>query len=108
MAKILDNKYTLGDIVYYGGVPHWITGIRAAIGYDSVNWEYQITKPTYFAATADGFNAIGGSFDVDCRTVKEHDITTPQQAVEAKRKELEAKQAELREAMENVDRELRR
>lgn len=70
-----DHKYNLFDLVSYQGHEYWVTGLRACIGYDHLNWVYQLTKPVYHPAKPEGHRWLGGRIDVECiGEVKEHEI----------------------------------
>ena len=72
----LDHKHQMGDLVFHKGAAYWVTGIVAHIGYGSLNWEYQLTKPAYDIAQPENLRWLGSKMDVNNVSVKEYDIKT--------------------------------
>jgi hypothetical protein len=103
-----DNKFNLFDLVTYKDAEYWVTGLRACIGYDSLNWVYQLTKPAYHEAKATEHGWLGGRMDVDTvPEVKEHEILSGGDALKRKLDELvEAKTSLLKSIEDLTKREL--
>lgn len=93
--KIFDHKHRLGDLVYLDGVPYWVTGLRAKIGYGILDWEYQITKPVYHGASVKNLGWIGGQIDVDNKTVREDQLASQSEEIERLKKDVEKRRKDL-------------
>jgi hypothetical protein len=88
----LSNKYELGELVFHNGVAYWVTAVIAKPGYDSIDWDYYLTKPAYRSADEVSVKSMGASLDLKSVHVHEYQIETEKEAKERRLKELLDKQ----------------
>lgn len=102
----MNNKYQLGQLVYFGNIPYWVTGVNAKIGYDHIDWEYQLTKPAYQDAEEGKANWCGGRMDVNnVDKVKEYQIKTAKEIKAERLAVIKKRQAEIDKEIKDLETE---